>query len=101
MEIPWTGDRCILCLREGRLRKEHLIPQALGGRLWSKFLCFSCNSRFGGILEANAKSDPSILLAAQNLEGVIPTLAKSIIEGHPQIGHSQSGPAPGFFRNDH
>ena len=99
MKIPWTGNRCIFCLREGPLCEEHLIPKALGGSLTSKFLCASCNSRFGHALEATAKSDPSILLAVKNLSEAIPALAKRLIESHPHVGHSKSGLAPGYIRN--
>jgi len=76
-----------------------LIPGALGGSLTSEFLCRSCNSRLGRALEATAKVDPSILLAAKNLASVIPALAKRLIEGHAHIGHSEPGPVPGFIRN--
>lgn len=99
LKVPWTGDRCILCLTEGPLCEEHLIPEALGGSLTTEFLCLSCNSRLGHALEATAKLDPSILLAANKLAGAIPALAKRLIEGHAHVGHSKPGPAPGFIRN--
>ena len=99
MKVPWTDTRCILCLTEGRLCEEHLIPKALGGKLKSDLLCRCCNSRLGDSLEASAKSDPSILLAVQNLAGTIPpSLAKQLIEDHPHVGYSEQGPVPGFIR---
>lgn len=79
--------------------EEHLIPKALGGILTSKFICRSCNSRFGHDLEATAKSDPSILYAAKNLAHQIPELANRLIGGHPHIGQSEAGPVPGYIRN--
>ena len=78
---------------------EHLIPKALGGSLTCKFLCVSCNSRFGHAAEATAKSDPSILLAVKNLSEAIPKLAKRLVESRPHVGHSEPGLAPGYFRN--
>lgn len=53
----------------------------------------------GHALESAARSDPSILLAAQNLVAEIPSLARSLIESHPHIGQSDPGPAHGYFRN--
>lgn len=98
LNIPWTDKRCIFCLKEAQLCAEHLIPKALGGRLTCRFLCVSCNSRFGHALEASAKSDYSVLLAAQHLVEVIPKLAKRVIESHPHVGESEPGPVPGFVR---
>lgn len=99
MKIPWAGTRCIFCLKESPLCEEHLIPKALGGSLTCKFLCVSCNSRFGHALEVTAKSDPSILLSVENLSEKIPKLAKQLIESHPHIGYDEYGPVPGYIRN--
>ena len=99
MKIPWPGDQCILCSEKKPFSDEHIIPQALGGRLTCKFLCTRCNSELGRGTEMAARSDPSTLLAAQNLEDKIPKLARELIENHPHIGHSEPGPAPGYVRN--
>ncbi len=50
-----------------------------------KFLCRSCNSRLGSSVEARAKSDPSVQLAAWALSSEIPELASSILEGEDFI----------------
>lgn len=100
MEIPWTEGRCILCLGAGPLTDEHLIPQALGGKLFSKFLCNSCNSTLGTKLEAKAKADPLVLTAAANLGDEIPKLSAALINSHPHIAHSANGPAKGYVRNE-
>lgn len=97
MKVPWPGNRCILCLQETQLCEEHLIPDALGGRLTCAFLCLTCNSLLGSKLEASARSDPSILLAAQNLSGEIPELSRQLIESYPYIGQSEPGPVPGYI----
>lgn len=99
MIIPWTGKKCILCLSETALSNEHLIPEALGGKLTSEFLCRSCNSKLGRNLEANAKSDPSIFMAAKFMKDKIPRLASSLIESHPHIAYSDSGSAYSYFKN--
>jgi hypothetical protein len=50
-------------------------------------------------LELAAKSDPSILLAVQQLKAQIPSLAKNLVESHPHLGHSEAGSARGYIRN--
>jgi len=52
MKIPWIDNRCILCPKEGSLTKEHIIPDHIGGTLWSKILCNECNSYLGHTVEA-------------------------------------------------
>jgi hypothetical protein len=51
-------------------------------------------------LEAAAKADPSILIAAENLKEKIPSLSKTLIDSHPHIGHSEPGPAQGYIKNN-
>ena len=100
MKIPWRDTRCIICLNEDvRLSTEHLIPQALGGRLTCDFLCRACNSRLGYNLEASVRSDPAVLLAAKNLSGRVPKLPTRLIENHPHVGRAEHGPVPGYMRN--
>lgn len=100
MKVPWSGNKCILCLQEDSLCEEHVIPESLGGRLTCNFLCRSCNSKLGHGLEATAKSDPSILLAARNLQSDIPSLSSTLIHSYPHIGHSDPGPAKGYIKNN-
>jgi len=99
LKVPWPGNRCVICLEADPLCKEHLIPQALGGRLTCEFLCSSCNSRLGHNLERAAKSDPSVLLAVKHLSKQIPSLARELLESHPHIGYSERGAAPGYVKN--
>ena len=51
MRIELKNESCIFCDKplEGNNRsKEHIIPQCMGGKLWSKDLvCKDCNSKFG------------------------------------------------------
>ena len=99
MKVHWTGTQCILCLEEGALTDEHLIPQALGGRLSCQFLCRSCNSRFGSQVEAAAKRDPSILLAARKLRDDIPKLSQALVESHPHVSTGKGPRSSGYIRN--
>lgn len=99
MKVRWISNQCILCLREHVLCEEHLIPTSLGGKLACDFLCRDCNSRLGYDLEAKAKFDPSVVIAAKHMKPVIPALAASILDGHPYLGHSEPGPAKGYMRN--
>jgi len=100
LKVPWRGKRCIICLKETKLCDEHLIPEALGGKLTCKFLCVHCNSRLGRMLESSAKSDPAILLSAKNLEKDIPQLTGKLIKNHPHIGHSEQGSTCGYIKNN-
>jgi len=99
LKVPWPGDKCILCLNKTILSKEHLIPEALGGKLTAEFLCLSCNSELGRNLEANAKSDPAVFMAAKTMIYRFTTLATSLIQSHPHIAYSDQGPALGSFKN--
>lgn len=50
-------------------------------------------------MEANAKSDPSILIAAKVLKDKIPAIATPLIESHPHVAYSETGPARGCIKN--
>lgn len=98
MELSWFDNRCILCLKSGDLSEEHIIPEAIGGRLTIKFLCTDCNSILGRTVEKATKADPSIKIALENLSRDIPDLYSQITERQPFHGHSKAGRVPGFFR---
>lgn len=98
MKLPWFDNRCILCLKSSDLSEEHIIPEAIGGRLTIKFLCPDCNSLLGRDVEKAVKDDPSIRIALENLSRDIPDLYSQITEKQPFYGHSKAGRVPGFFR---
>lgn len=98
MEVPWPYDRCILCLQPGPLTVEHLIPAQIGGKLWARFLCSSCNSRLGHKVEQSVKSDPAIRLAVERLENRMPVLAQKIREGQAYVGTGPPGKVPGRLK---
>src|SRR5262249_33190043 len=91
MLVPWKYDRCIVCLRQAKLTKEHLIPESLGGRLVTKFLCQPCNSTFGSRADVIARSDPSIRLAIGNLAKRLPSLAQKLSENQSYVAKSAGG----------
>lgn len=99
MIFPWSGDQCIICLRQKDLTKEHLIPEAIGGRLSARFLCCDCNKTLGARVDASARSDPSIRLAVNNLSTKIPKLAQQLIKNQPFLGESKAGYVRGHIKD--
>jgi hypothetical protein len=45
------NDFCFACKSSRRLTVEHIIPQALGGRLKARLYCTRCNQTFGHTLD--------------------------------------------------
>ena len=90
MKRPWHDQRCIACVQRAPLTEEHLIPEAIGGRLTCDFLCKPCNDRLGQI-EAHLKSDPAVRLAIENLKHRLPELWRKMVEGQPYVVTSKRG----------
>lgn len=44
-------DQCFACKKPKNLTLEHVIPQALGGRLKERLYCKDCNDTFGHELD--------------------------------------------------
>ena len=99
MAVDWKFKQCILCLGEGELCEEHLIPRSLGGILTCRFLCRSCNSKLGYDVDASAASDPLIVWAVQHLREDIPELAQQIIEKIPHVTIGDGPRVSGYIRN--
>jgi hypothetical protein len=95
MNIPWPDTRCIVCVTEQPLTKEHVIPDSLGGVLTSHFLCAPCNSRLGHEFEAGVKQDTVIRLAMEAVRPRVPALIKSISARLATIADSPRGPVRG------
>jgi hypothetical protein len=72
MRIPWPDQRCIICLDEGPLTRAHVIPAAIGGRLFSSLECKACNARLGHAIEARLKSDPCVRFGIEALGNEVP-----------------------------
>src|SRR6266540_6184296 len=98
MEVPWPYDRCILCLGPGPLTEEHIIPDSIGGKLWVRFLCASCNGELGHEIEHSVKNDPAIRLAVERLKERMPILAKKVREGRAYVGNGPTGPVRGRLK---
>ncbi|VAW04853.1 hypothetical protein MNBD_ALPHA07-1893, partial [hydrothermal vent metagenome] len=67
-------------LNEDELTVEHIIPKSIGGILRCRFLCPTCNSKFGAGFEANASLAPELRKAASGLMN-IPTLKEKLERG--------------------
>ena len=93
MELPWPSKRCISCLRDDvEMTRAHLIPESIGGFLWARTHCQTCNSHFGATVEAGVKDDPGIRLAIERaLAGELPDLARTFAEGQLYIAKSPHG----------
>lgn len=74
MYLVWSSGRCVVCLREDTPPSdEHLIPASLGGRLVVRgLLCKPCNDDLGHRVEADARADPAVRLAVENLRNKLP-----------------------------
>ncbi len=109
MNLEWTDDRCILCTLAPSERlarcsetadftEEHLIPEAIGGRLTCHFLCQHCNSTLGQI-EARLKCDARVRLAIENLKDSLPELWASMSEGQPYLAQGPGGTVGAKLKN--
>lgn len=99
MHVEWPDGRCILCHSSENLSKEHLIPDALGGILTCDFLCRVCNSTLGATFESTARTDPSVRLAVQRLDGQIPDLADKLKENQSYFVDGADGRNHGTIRD--
>jgi hypothetical protein len=110
MLFKWIDERCIVCAKNAAQRalrcpdtaiftKEHLIPEALGGRLICYFLCKHCNSSLGHQLEAHLKEDARIRMAIENLKDSLPNLWKSMTEGQHYVAKATNGLFKAKVRN--
>jgi hypothetical protein len=100
MEIPWIDDRCILCTEKHHLTEEHIIPDQIGGLLWSRILCKDCNDLLGHSIEAKIKHDPTIRFAIEAVKNEAPELFKKISNGLGYVAKSKRGTVKGKLKND-
>jgi hypothetical protein len=97
MKPLWQDQRCVVCVQRAPLTEEHLIPEAIGGKLTCDFLCKSCNDKLGEI-EAHLKGDPAVRLAIENLRHCLPRLWQKMVEGQPYVVTSKRGTEKPKFR---
>lgn len=101
MKVEWRGTKCLLCLGEKPLSEEHIIPEALGGKLICEFLCRDCNSKCGAKLEAKAKTDPSIRIAVEKLRPLFPNeLTRKLTEDQSYITVGAGPTSRGYIQNN-
>ena len=46
------NSACFACKKNRVLTAEHIVPQALGGRLKADLYCKECNEKFGKVIDA-------------------------------------------------
>jgi hypothetical protein len=80
------------------MTEEHVIPEAVGGRLTVDFLCGKCNSNLGARHEALVRIDPTVRLLANELTSQIPKLVAMLSEGQRVVGIGPDGRSPGYIR---
>lgn len=84
-----TCFKCGVELAEQNNSAEHIIPNALGGRLKSKsLLCKDCNSEFGKTLDAELIKDFSgiaTLLNIQRERGIVDSVEALAADGTPLL----------------
>lgn len=98
MRVIWSGNKCLLCLKAKPLTEEHIVPEALGGKLTCEFLCKSCNSACGASFEAKARTDPSIRIAIERLRPQIPRLADELTENQGYLAVGAGPKSRGYVR---
>jgi hypothetical protein len=81
------------------LTEEHLIPEALGGRLTAAILCRKCNSSLGHRTEASVRSDPTIRLVINDLSAELPALSRALSERQPFFAHGPGGTTKGYVKD--
>ncbi len=99
MDVPWQGTQCIVCLEPSEFTEEHVIPEALGGRLTCRFLCVACNSKLGHKIEGYAKADPTVRLLAAKLAERIPRLVNQLVEGQDYVLLGPGGSSRGRVKD--
>jgi len=98
MKCPWDWNKCILCLENNPLTKEHIIPSQIGGLLWCKFLCKSCNDFFGYNVEKDLRKDPAVRIALEKLKPELGELYYKINEGLNFVAESGRGLVAGKYK---
>lgn len=78
---------------------EHLIPEAIGGRLTARFLCKACNSRLGHLLESEVKTDPTIRLLVRSLRTRIAAVAEKVEAGQRYEVKGEGPPSTALLKN--
>lgn len=82
------------------MTRAHLIPESLGGFVWSRTHCASCNNDLGSRVEAGVKHDPTIRYALEHaLADELPEVVRDFAGGLPYIVSSEQGPLDARYRD--
>jgi hypothetical protein len=77
------------------LDERSLVPESLGGFVWSWTHCAKCNNGLGTRVESGVKHDPTIRYAIEHaLVDELPELAQVFAEGQPYFVQSGQGRLP-------
>ncbi|CAB5081495.1 hypothetical protein D3OALGB2SA_644 [Olavius algarvensis associated proteobacterium Delta 3] len=68
--MKYKNGTCYSCCETKRLTEEHIIPQALGGRLSSWIYCKSCNDKFGNEIDAELIKNIGYFGTALNIKRI-------------------------------
>jgi hypothetical protein len=91
MIVPVNIDRCAICLDPKPLTSEHIIPESIGGTLEAEIQCVNCNSVLGSELVSQARQDPVLRFAIQNLKNDLPDLYASMENGQKYMAKDVTG----------
>lgn len=91
MRIPTNFDKCIICCEQPPGDWEHVIPQAIGGRLEADCICNKCNY-VGSQIVSRIRFDPALRMAVENLESDLPaSLFRKLMKGQRFVGKNEQG----------
>ncbi|MFH1245643.1 MAG: HNH endonuclease [Candidatus Omnitrophota bacterium] len=76
MLLPTDFAKCVLCLENPPISKEHIFPESIGGQFKAKILCESCNHNRAAQIAAGIQKDIWYLNALTKLQEVLPDLYK-------------------------
>lgn len=62
------NNLCLACTKPRELTNEHIIPQAIGGRLKAPIFCKECNSTFGRELDAEVSKQFGLIATSLNIK---------------------------------
>ncbi len=73
------------------MTSEHIIHESIGGTLEAEIQCVNCNSVLGSKLVSQARQDPVLRFAIQNLKDDLPDLYASMEHGQKYMAKDVTG----------
>ena len=84
-----TFGKCIFCLEEKELTKEHIVPESIGGSLEIEAVCADCNSTIG--TKAEGAFINSLLMSLPRFFNKIPGKSGDIPNPFAKVGITSDG----------